>query len=164
MKRIRVRRARAEDCAKIKSANVASVRGLCSGHYTPSQIAAWTSSYRIQNYFRSMAAGNIVFVAADGERIAGVSCLSEGKVRAVYVHPGYIGKGIGTKLLMALERAAQRKGLKRLELDSSLNAVPFYKRHNYRVVRRVTHTLRTGCKLSCMKMSKPLDYKGSRQR
>ena len=54
-----------------------------------------------------------------------------GEVRAVYVHPDHARHGVGSALLAELEGYARGRGLDRLSLQSSLNAVGFYERAGY---------------------------------
>jgi putative acetyltransferase len=60
---------------------------------------------------------------------------ADDEVRAVYVHPEYARRGVGSTVLAHLEGYALGTGAKRLELQASLNAVEFYERRGYRPVR-----------------------------
>lgn len=62
-----------------------------------------------------------------------------GEVRAVYVHPDFARRGVGSALLAELERRARDRGFETLVLTASLNAVPFYERRGYAAVTTVTH-------------------------
>lgn len=62
-----------------------------------------------------------------------------GEVRAVYVHPDFARRGVGSALLAELERRARDRGFETLVLTASLNAVPFYEHRGYEAVTTVTH-------------------------
>jgi putative acetyltransferase len=74
----------------------------------------------------------------------------------VYVHPDYVGRGVGGALLAALEEQARADGVERLTLHSTLNARVFYLKHGYRDEGQTTFQLRPGLELPCVKMTKGL--------
>ncbi|MGH7353259.1 MAG: GNAT family N-acetyltransferase [Candidatus Rokuibacteriota bacterium] len=140
---IRVRRARLDDARRIRDLHVRSIRVLCRRHYTPRQIAAWSGRLRPSGYRWAMRAGReTMLVAEDGRRLVGFGSLRGDMVRAVYVHARRPGRGIGTRLLAALEGYARRRGVRRLRLDATRNGLLFYAARGYRVVRR--HAVRLG--------------------
>lgn len=153
---INIRAAVPADAAGIKNAHRASIRNLCRGHYTAEQIQVWSGRLRVQGYRNAMNRGEKMYVAKANGRIIGFSALIGKEVRAVYVHPKFAKKGVGKKLLAAVELAARRMKLKILRLNSSLNAVPFYQSHGYKTLRRTTHLIGT-CQIPCIAMRKNLD-------
>ena len=100
----------------------------------------------------------IRFVAMCEETIAGFGCLvlAENELRACYVDPDYLRKGVGTALVQAIEGRARSAGLPELNVTSSLNAEAFYRRNGYKVVRQGTHTIRGGVEMPCVYMNKKL--------
>jgi ribosomal protein S18 acetylase RimI-like enzyme len=46
--------------------------------------------------------------------------------------------------------------VRRLELESSVTAVSFYRREGYEVIDRGEHILRNGQRMACIKMRKDL--------
>ncbi len=64
----------------------------------------------------------------------------EAQVRYMAVEEDLRGKGIGTKILKALEKNAKRKGADHIVLNARESAVEFYKKHGYRIVGKA-HTL-----------------------
>jgi putative acetyltransferase len=153
---IGLRRARPEDALKIRNVHVASIRALCAGEYTPEQIAAWTAGARPERYRRAMAEGEIIFVAERGPRIVGFSALEGDQVQAVYVHPQFARRGVGTLLLRAVEAEARDRGIVELRLSASLTAVPFYRSLGYRELGNTMHPLSTGILIPCVRMVKRL--------
>ena len=105
-----------------------AVRVGCATHYAPQQIAVWTASPVPDSYAAMLVAGGGI-VAMHGESIAGYAMLDVDKheVDAVFVDPARAGLGIGKGLLAALEQLARERGMARLHLSASLNAVPFYR-------------------------------------
>ncbi|MGA7837492.1 MAG: GNAT family N-acetyltransferase [Ignavibacteriaceae bacterium] len=64
----------------------------------------------------------------------------EAQVRYMAVEEGQRGKGTGAIILKELERRAEQKGAKIIVLNARNNAVPFYERYCYKIVKQ-SHTL-----------------------
>ncbi len=72
-------------------------------------------------------------VAEADDRIMGVGLLHRsGEVRLCYLAPGAQGQGLGKAIHVALEEKAREWGLRRLHLESTVSARPFYERVGYR--------------------------------
>jgi putative acetyltransferase len=156
----RVRPATPSDADAICAVHVASIRGLCAAHYTAKQIAGWAGAKHPDRYCRAMAEGERMFVAelesGAGRAVIGLAGIHGNEVRAVYVHPDHVGRGVGGVLLAALEQQARSNGFESLVLHSTLNARMFYLRHGYRDEGGMVFELRPGLDLPCVKMTKAL--------
>jgi N-acetylglutamate synthase-like GNAT family acetyltransferase len=75
------------------------------------------------------------YVAVVDGRIVGTASLNGKTVRAVFVHPDYQGRSIGTKLMDVLENAANVQSVNTLSVQSSITAQPFYAKRGFKVVR-----------------------------
>ena len=161
----RIRRAAPADAEAICAVHVASIRGLCAGHYTAAQIDAWAGGKRPELYARAMEQGEAMFVAellppaaggAGSATVIGIGTAQGGEVRAVYVHPDHVGRGVGSALLKAVEAHARAEGISVLRLHSTLNARSFYAAYGYQDEGEAVFPLRPGVELPCVKMSKRL--------
>lgn len=134
-----------------------AVRVSCATHYAPKQIAAWTASPVPPAYAAMLAAGGGI-VALQDEAIAGYAMLNVDKheVDAVFVDPARAGLGIGKRLLAALEQLARQRGMARLHLSASLNAVPFYQAAGFTALREEAYAHPSGISLASVAMEKAL--------
>lgn len=78
------------------------------------------------------------------------------RIRAMYTHPEWTRRGIGTLLIELGESAAREAGFRTIELGSTIPGEPLYRARGYVEVSRVTHTGANGEPNVIIKMSKPL--------
>ncbi len=151
-----IRRATPADAEQITLVHVASIRTLCAKDYTPEQIDAWAGWKSPDQYRAAMAAGELFFVAEIDGRVVGFSVLFGHEVKAVYLHPDHVGRGIGRQLLEAVEAEARSAGVPELKLTSTLTSVRFYESCGYTKGDLHQHPLTGGVTLSCVHFSKRL--------
>ncbi len=99
-----------------------------------------------------------LFVAVLDDSIVGFSQLhaKTAEVRAIYVRPDCVRKGVGRRLLQAVEASARAHALLRLTVQATINAVPFNQAHGYVLDGFTTFMLKIGTALSCASMHKDL--------
>jgi GNAT superfamily N-acetyltransferase len=70
-----------------------------------------------------------------GQGVVGFICLSnfEPMIQGIFVHPDFMGLGIGGRLLMAIEQLALQKRFREMVVMSSIEATGFYERYGYMV-------------------------------
>jgi GNAT superfamily N-acetyltransferase len=81
---------------------------------------------------------------------------SAAKIRAFFVHPDWVRRGIGTMLLEHCEKAAEAEGFRRFEMGATLTGVPLYRIRGYRELERVEVPLWNGAMLPIVRMSKQI--------
>ena len=81
-----------------------------------------------------LATERYVLVALADQRLVATGALDDDQLATFFVHPHYQRRGVGTRLLRALEHAAREAGTRRLRVEASLTGAPFYERHGYRRV------------------------------
>lgn len=118
----------AEDIAAIHAAAVNGERGR--GDYDDRQIAAWAHQRPLRE-LRERIGARLFYVAEMVVEPVGYAQLDAGAgaIRSVYVVPAHARRGVGRRLADTALAAAHDTGLAQVELDSSLNAVPFYDSH-----------------------------------
>jgi len=156
-----------------------SVRGLQAGDYTSAQIdgalgtvlGVDTQLIRDRTYFLAESihpAGRIAGCGGWSRRktLFGADCgpnreldlldprTDAAKVRAIFVHPDFARRGLGSLLLATVEQAARDAGFHHYEMGSTLTGVPLYRLKGYVEVERIAVPLSNGEALPVVKMVK----------
>lgn len=76
------------------------------------------------------------------------------KVRAIFVHPKFARRGLGTLILSHVEEAARAAGFRRFEMGSTLTGVPLYRLKGYVEVEQIGVPLWNGEALQVVRMVK----------
>jgi len=154
---IHIRAATAEDAVRINRIHYSAVHGLAAEAHSPEQLAGW-SRRGLPEPERMLAErltrGDVVLIATLGRAGVGFAELSGTYVRAIYVRAKNARCGVGAALLAAVEYEAQRRGVEELNLESSINALPFYESHGYLCTRKTTHQFGNGTTIACAIMRK----------
>jgi len=176
----RLRAATAEDVRGVRELIGESVRGLQAGDYSPAQIEA-----SLETVFTvdSVLVGDGTYFVAEAEsgELAGCGGWSRrktlyggdaqvekkepelldpkvdaAKIRAIFVHPRYARRGLGSLILAAAEEAAAKEGFTRLEMGSTLTGVMLYSLKGYREVERVAVPVGRGESIEVVRMVKEM--------
>jgi GNAT superfamily N-acetyltransferase len=176
-----LRKAVPADVPVLETLIEASVRGLQAQDYSPSQIeSALASVYGVDSqliadgtYFvvQASSAGGVI-VACGGwskrKTLYGgdvwkaredslLDPLTDAaKIRAFFVHPDWVRRGIGTLLLDACEQAAMAEGFRRFEMGATLSGVPLYRARGYVSLENLGVPLANGESLPIVRMEKRL--------
>src|SRR3984885_8685130 len=76
------------------------------------------------------------------------------KVRAIFVHPAFARRGLGSLILAHVEAAAQAAGFHHFEMGSTLTGVPLYRLKGYVEIERIAVPLHNGEALPVVRMVK----------
>jgi GNAT superfamily N-acetyltransferase len=76
------------------------------------------------------------------------------KVRAIFIHPQFARRGLGSLILATVEHAAREAGFRAFEMGSTLTGVPLYRLKGYVEVERIAVPLWNGEALPVVKMVK----------
>lgn len=153
---VSIRKAEFEDREEIANVHKASIRHLCSEHYTETQISAWVGLLE-PSVYDSAIDSKCFLVACNSEgRIIGLGMLDlkTADVNAVYVLPEAAGQGIGSSLLSKLEKAALKACIVKLRVFATVNAKGFYEKCGYVECGEACHELPGGVLLKCVEMEK----------
>lgn len=173
------RTATPDDIPAVEALIAASARGLCAGAYTPSQIeaalgSAWgcdTELVHDGTYFVAEIAGRLAACGGWGKRKtlfgsdkqAGRQsdlldpAVDAARIRAFFVHPDFVRRGLGRELLKKCEAAARAHGFRAAELMATLTGVPLYRAMGYAGGERIEFPLPGGERIAFVPMRKELD-------
>ena len=152
-----IRRAKPEDNESIGRIHLRAIKEICASHYAPEEIEAWAKLRKPDHYVESIRSKEF-YVAEENGNLVGFSTLNQtsGEIEAIYIVPEIARGGIGQKILCKLEERAQDFGLKSLYLNSSLNAVAFYRHSGYEPQQETKHRLSSGIEIGCVVMKKEI--------
>lgn len=152
-----VRNATAADAQTIMDVRNEAIRAQCAGFYDAELLAKWTEPRELSAKFVENVAANFQLIEVSGEVVAcGMVNLENGKVDAIFVAPSAGRMGLGRQMMTHLEGMARGAGLTRLHLESTLNAVPFYRTLGFEGDTRAKYPSPRGFELDCILMEKRL--------
>ncbi len=178
---IQIRRANMDDIPVLNRLIEASVRGLQGGDYTHAQIEGAlgtalgldTQLIADQTYFVAESRSEMADAIAvgcggwsfrktlfgsdhgPGRQTALLDPSTEAaKIRAIFVHPEWARRGIGTLILRHCEEAAMAEGFRSFEMGSTLTGVPLYRLKGYVETERIAVPLPNGEALPVVRMRK----------
>lgn len=77
------------------------------------------------------------FIAIIENRVAGfIELDADGHIDCTYTHPDFQGKGVASALYKHLLAEARRRNIKRLYVEASLIAKPFFEHRGFSVVKK----------------------------
>jgi N-acetylglutamate synthase-like GNAT family acetyltransferase len=172
-----IRTATADDIPALRQLIELSVRKLQQHDYTPAQIEGALN--HVLGLDTQLIADQTYFVVEYGDQIAGCGGWSyrqtlfgsdrgpnrksaslnpatdAAKIRAIFVHPNFARRGLGTLILHHCETAGQNAGFNRFEMGSTLTGVPLYTLKGYRRIEEVAVPLPNSESLPIVRMVKP---------
>ena len=133
-----VRVATVDDAPAMSSVILEALRQSNAKDYSPEIIERLEASFSpsaLLNLFMQRE----VFVAIYDQRIAGTVSLDGRAVRTMFVTPDVQRRGIGRRLMEAVEDAARKAGIDVLAVPASVTAEQFYANLGYKAVRGSFH-------------------------
>lgn len=157
MNNMNIRLGSISDTEEISKVHKNSIQVLCKTEYSSENIEKWTAILQPEIYEKAITE-KILIVAEEEKKISGFGILDidNAELCALYIDPGHVRKGVAKALLHQLELLALEKAVTRLNTCSTLNAVGFYKHHDYIEDGKTFHRLPNGAELECIKMHKVL--------
>jgi GNAT superfamily N-acetyltransferase len=178
---LRFRLAVASDVPRLTALIEASVRGLQTNDYSPSQIDQALGTW-LGLDTQLIADGTYLAVEPLADPTVLIACggwsrrrtpygsdngpgrddsfldprTDAAKIRAFFVHPAWARLGIGSRILALCEEAARTEGFRRLEMGATLTGIPLYRRHGYGEQERIELPLANGETLSLVRMTRSL--------
>lgn len=173
---ISLRPARGEDAAQIEALQQASLRGLGARFYPPEAIESAIAQGMVDE---ALLESGYLYLAETDSRLVGCggwhptaiapisleSLYSDcglappreqlsAKIRSVFVHPEWAGRGIGRRLMRHVEAEAVEAGYRHFEMLSSLPGAVLYQRLGYRARAMLTMPVGDDAALAMIHMEK----------
>lgn len=131
-----------EDAEIAAAIFVAAIEQLTADDYSEDQQEAWASAADdLETFARRLASQLTLIATLDGSPVGFASLKGADHLDLLYVHPDYVGRGVGATLADALEKLAGARGAKALTVDASDNAAEFFARRGYTATQRNTVTI-----------------------
>jgi predicted N-acetyltransferase YhbS len=154
-----------------------SVRELHPAHYSREQIeASIGTAFGVD---RQLIRDRTYFVVEDGGKLVGCGGWSRraslcggdamravedplldplkdpARIRAFFVHPSWVRRGIGSAIMAASERAIRDSGFRDVVIVATLAGVPLYASFGYRATERYEVAVPGGPPIAVVRMEKP---------
>ena len=78
------------------------------------------------------------------------------KIRAMYTHPDWTRRGVGSYVLELSEKSAQKLGFRSAELMATISGILLYEKRGYEVLEQIEYESKLGNKVPMFKMKKKL--------
>ncbi len=151
-----------EDTDKILEIQTRALRILSIG-YNDRQIESLVRSQGSARYGGTRPAGSagdeVGYVAVWEQQIVGFGLVQANLdcIAGIYVHPGFTRRGVGTQLLLALEKLSLETKVRTIYVLSSMAAVDFYRANGYELIRASGFHSDKNIWIPCMRMEKRLN-------
>lgn len=177
----KLRLASPEDIPGLRALIDVSVRGLQAQDYSAEQLdSALGTAYGVDTqliadgtYYvaeAAAAARKTMFVGCGGwsrrktlygsdhgpYRDAGLldSACDAAKIRAFFVHPEWVRRGIASLILETCEKAGYEEGFRKFEMGATLTGIAMYQARGYTTGARIEVPLPNGLTLAVVRMTK----------
>lgn len=148
-----IRLARHDEIAAIFGVHRDSVSALCTGHYSPQQIAMWLDGRTPEMYIAAIERGDLWVAEDEASQIAGFVEIDGYEVSKLFVRGTAAGIGVGRRLLATAVDAIRARGATVVYLEATRNASEFYRRHGFvEIGTGVFSRGNTGVSLEIVKM------------
>lgn len=154
---MKIREAIESDARQIVRIFHETVHTINARDYTQEQVDAWSPAMPDPEvWVRRRFGTRTTFVADEEGAIAGFGELeSDGHVDCLYCHRKRQRQGVGSAIMAEIEARARSLGVRRLFLEASITARPFFEARGFVVLRQQT-VVRRGVELTNFVMEKVL--------
>ncbi len=154
-KEIIMRTAEPQDANSLRELVTETIDTCYFGIYPQEAIDYFIEYHNQKNVVNDILKGHCLILVTEEEFI-GTGTLLGSNVRRVFVKPAYQNMGFGKRIMYKLEEKALEKGVKIMDLDSSLVAYSFYKALGYETIAEDKIPVKNGQSLKYYKMLKKL--------
>jgi N-acetylglutamate synthase-like GNAT family acetyltransferase len=135
-----VRRFKLEDAEELSQLIVRNLQQVLIPDYQREAIEALMPFYTPEKLIER-SKHQYTLVGTLGNGLVGTASLDHDRVRNVFVDVARHRRGIGKKLMAAIEACAQEQHLNKIYLMSGLSAYGFYEKLGYKILKRFDRNL-----------------------
>lgn len=151
-----IRQAREDKVQVIWEIRNVAISCQCVGHHSPEDLEIWTNGETTTQFIDGVSDSFYVVTLDDCVVGTGAIHLESGRIDAIFVHPHPMRTGIGRQIMSHLENLALDARLTQLSLESTLNAVTFYRAQGFVGDSVAKYVSPKGISLECIPMIKNL--------
>ncbi len=134
-----------------------AVFAQCREHYSEEQMTLWTTPSDKRRPGAPVPSPILYIAEIEGYPIGFGAIQADGTwIRSLYIRGQYAGCGLGRELMEIMLRVSAEKDVPEVRLESSMNAVPFYRRFGFEVEEETLYPLSDTVSLPCARMVKRL--------
>ncbi|MBV4366393.1 GNAT family N-acetyltransferase [Erwinia phyllosphaerae] len=160
-----VRLARLEEAEALWQIRNQAVRYGCKEAYGEKAVIAWTPDCMPSGYLRAISQNPFFVIDTPGFPVAtGFLDIKQQSVEAIFTLPAFMGNGYATQILEAIKTEARSRGIASLTLAATPNAVSFYQRHGFKLLRETLFHSALAGDLRCMDMQADLTQENAYRR
>ncbi len=137
---IKIRKFKLSDAVSLARLHRGTIRLINKKDYSKREIAVWSGRTSAKR-FRNLAKLNARYVALRNDKIVGFGDYKNNEIMGLYIHKNFIGRGIGTRLLIKMEREIYANGWKTLKCTATVTARPFYEKNGFRMIKKTIHKI-----------------------
>lgn len=131
-----------------------SVHEIGRSHYTKEEIEAWAPTPPDYKKWSERLKNKRPYIAVQNSKVVGfIELESNGHIDCLYTQKDFQRCGVAQSLYLHLEKEAKAKGIKRLYVEASHIAKPFFEKQNFKLVKE-NFVVRNGVKLNNFTMEK----------
>lgn len=115
-----------------------NLKYILSQSYPPKYLAHYQERYDLDS-IGEMQENSQMYAAHKKERMMGVVGLDDTTLFGLYVHPDFIGEGVGKSLADHIEEVARDQGVDELNLYSTIASHHFWEKRGYETMEKKFH-------------------------
>jgi ribosomal protein S18 acetylase RimI-like enzyme len=148
-----IRRIGVDDHSNVRHLHAKAMTSQSADALSDAEIAAFVAFVRSPAYSDMLMGEDVHGAFVDGQLIGTAAWHVSGddgqvaRISSVFVHPLFIGRGLGRRLLAEVEARANQSGFDQLGTSATANAVAFFEKLGYQVASRGVKTYGPGCAL-----------------
>jgi len=123
--------------------------------YTQEQVNAWAplTSLETNRWLKKFEAINPLVAVIDGQIVGFAEFEANGHIGCFFCHHEWIGKGVGSALMRAINTQATQKKIHRIFTEVSITARPFFEKQGFFIICEHVD-IKRGVELMCYKMER----------